>query len=148
MAVNCCVAFTGILAEVGETETETGGGGGGGGALVPEPQSDTIVAVKSPNAIARSIHISHIRASCNSFLRNGGPAKWFSNSIPSSLEQAINCEFILGADIHLSVNDSRHDEFHRLAGLISREILIAVVQFAAQVRRVKCSQNSRLTSAV
>ena len=30
---------------------------------MPEPQSDTIVAVKSPNAIARSIHISHIRAS-------------------------------------------------------------------------------------
>ena len=55
MAVNCCVAFTGILAEVGETETETGGGGGGGGALVPEPQPDTIVAVKSPSAIARSI---------------------------------------------------------------------------------------------
>jgi len=145
MAVNCCVAFTGILAEVGETETETGGGGGGGGALVPEPQPDTIVAVKSPSAIARDRFISRISVPLSSQRR---AAKWFSNPIPSSWEQAINCEFILGADIHLSVNDSRHDEFHRLAGLISREILIAVVQFAAQVRRVKCSQNSRLTSAV
>jgi len=54
------VAFTGILAEVGETETETGGGGGGGGALVPEPQPHTIVAVKSPNAIARDRFISRI----------------------------------------------------------------------------------------
>src|SRR2546428_7307827 len=49
-----------MLAEVGETETETGGGGGGGGALVPEPQPDTIVAVKSPNAIARDRFISRI----------------------------------------------------------------------------------------
>src|SRR5437764_15188419 len=137
-----------MLAEVGETETETGGGGGGGGALVPEPQPDTIVAVKSPNAIARDRFIFRMAVPPAIRFFATETAKWFSNSIPSSLEQAINCEFILGADIHLSVNDSRHDEFHRLAGLISREILIAVVQFAAQVRRVKCSQNSRLTSAV
>jgi hypothetical protein len=42
-----------MLAEVGETETEIGGGGGGGDALVPEPQPGRIVAVKSPNAIAK-----------------------------------------------------------------------------------------------
>jgi hypothetical protein len=52
------VAFTGILAEVGEAETEIGGGGGG--ALVLEPQPERIVAVKSPNAIARDRFVSRM----------------------------------------------------------------------------------------
>jgi hypothetical protein len=47
-------------AEAGETETEIGGGGGGGGALVLEPQPERIVAVKSPNAIARDRFISRM----------------------------------------------------------------------------------------
>src|SRR5438270_850956 len=134
-----------MLAEVGETETASGGGAVAVGAVVSEPQRAAVVVARSATAVVRGRVRGGVAVPRCSL---GRAAKWFSNPIPSSWEQAINCEFILGADIHLSVNDSRHDEFHRLAGLISREILIAVVQFAAQVRRVKCSQNSRLTSAV
>jgi len=55
-----------------------------------------------------------------------------------SVEEAIDTELRLGANVDFSVDHGRHGEFHSCAGIVAREILVTGIQQVGNLRACGC----------